>query len=168
MTVEKWYRKFAITTIAMGIITLLLSAPAWSDDDRRAATPYQQEIHVGILAGAGEGFAFSPQIPSGMRLIIEHISAFASLPQGQRASEIYVTTTAAGSNIHHDIFLTYEASASGYDTLAFTDPAKLYADPDSYVSIGVFLNSLAGPSDVWVKISGKLVPCDSHGNCSVD
>ncbi|HUI85357.1 MAG TPA: hypothetical protein VL240_14105 [Candidatus Binatia bacterium] len=167
MTVEKWYRKFAITAIAMGVITLL-SSPARADDDRRPAAPYQQEIHVGIPAGAGEGFAFSPQIPSGMRLIIEHISAFASLPQGQRTSEIYVTTTAAGSSIHHDIFLTYQATASGYDTLAFTDPAKLYADPGSSVSVGVFLNSLAGPSDVWVKISGKLVPCDSHGNCPVD
>jgi hypothetical protein len=158
----------SINVIALAVISLLITLPARSDNLGPVPIPYQQEIHVGIASGGGEGFAFSPQIPSGMRLIIEHISAFASLPQGQRTSEIYVTTTAAGSTIHHDIFLNFEATNNGYDTLAFAEPAKLYGDQGSYVSVGVFLSTLAGPSDVWVKISGKLVPCDSHGNCPVD
>ena len=45
---------------------------------------------------------------------------------------------------------------------------KLYGDPSSYVGVSVFLNSLAGPTDVWVKISGKLVPCGHDQSCSVE
>jgi len=166
----KSYRQIALGTIVVATLTVvLITLPARSDSNNSGhdATPFQQEIHVAIAAGAGQGFASSTQIPAGKRLIIENISAQAGLPAGQRLI-IFVTPTAGGTTVQHNLLVTFQANIGGYDELVASEVAKLYADPRSYVQIGVFLSSLAGPSDVWVKLTGRLVPCGHDPSCPLE
>ena len=153
-----------VVLLAAGMVG---SARAEGDPPTKDATPFQQEIHVGIPAGAGEGFAFSTQIPAGQRLIIENVSVQASLPAGQRPL-ILIDTTSGGTTIQHVIPVTLQGTFSGYDEMLASQPMRLYSDPGSYVEISVFLNSLAGPTDVWVKVSGKLVPCGHDQSCPIE
>ena len=157
-------RMLMVIVLAVGVVG---SARAEGDPPIKDATPFQQEIHVGIPAGAGEGFAFSTQIPAGKRLIMENVSAQVSMPSGQRAL-VFINATSGGATIQHAIPVTLQGTFSGYDEMMASQPMKLYADPSSYVGVSVFLNSLAGPTDVWVKVSGKLVPCGHDQSCAIE
>ena len=65
--------------------------------------------------------------------------------------------------------MTYQSTYRNntYDGLVSSGPVKLYGDPGTRVSVGVFLASPNGvtPADVWVKFSGKLVPCEHGQGC---
>jgi hypothetical protein len=130
---------------------------------------YQEEIHIGIGAGEDRGFASSSTIPVGRRLIIEYISAFARVAPGQRVWELLVTPTVGGSVVNTDLLMTLQSTYrnGAYDGLVSSRPVKLYGDPGTSIDVSAFLTTVNGaiPADVWVKLSGKLVPCGNGEGC---
>jgi hypothetical protein len=167
----KSYRRIALGTIVLaGAAVALATLPARADSGSSdKVTPYQEEVHVGIAAGDDRGTADSSAIPLGQRLIIEYISAFARMPKGQAVWEVLFRPTAGGSAVNTDLLMTYQSTYRNntYDGLVSSGPVRLYADPGTKVSVDVFLASPNGvtPADVWVKFSGRLVPCEPGQGC---
>ena len=158
----------AIVLAGVAAALVTLSAQG-TTSGTQAARVYQEEIHIGIGAGEDRGFASSSIIPAGKRVIVEYISAFARVAPGQRVWELLVAPTAGGSLVNTDLLMTLQGTYrnGAYDGLVSSGPVKLYADPSTTIDISAFLTTVNGaaPADVWVKLSGKLVPCGNGQGC---
>lgn len=108
----------------------------------------------------GLGFAESGgfTVPAGKRLVIEHLSALARMPESQGPAEVAFSTTVNGVSASH-ILLLIEQSSGGATAHTFVanHAVQIYADPGTTVRFGFLRSSVAGSAIFFATLSGYLV-----------
>jgi hypothetical protein len=119
--------------------------------------PFQKQVTISFTAGRLEGFG-SFQVPSGKRLVVEHVSARVALPNGQRIIESRIETLQAGGGAMARHYLTahVEGSRPGAgDYFSVSQDMRLYAV--GAVRFGFFRTSDSNVGLVNATVSGYLV-----------
>lgn len=131
------------------------------DVDNPARQPFDGSISVLIRDGFDFGFVEldTSAVPAGKRLVIEHVSAFTSLPSGQKVVSILLRTLG-----HGEAWLgaDFRATTHGFDRFITSQPVRLYADSGATVgrapvSALIVRDGDAGSGQLFVSISGYLV-----------
>ena|SRR5438067_4987321 len=125
--------------------------------------PFQTLFAMNIANGATTGNA-SVTVPDGKRLVIEHVSLYASVPtrSGQNvmaAIRSVVATTEQSHMLAPAVNIGPSASSPSVDLLLASHPVKIYADPNTKLTVGADRTlSKSGQISIRVTISGRLVP----------
>jgi len=139
---------------------LAFPVPTRAADTQNACTspnaPFQQEVILKFTAGQREAFG-SVSVPSGKRLVIEHVSARVMLPTGQKLFESRITTvqTAGGAEGYHYLSTTAEGSYLGSDFFSISQSLRLYSV--GYAKFSFFRADTAQAGLVNAAVSGYLV-----------
>lgn len=159
-TIANLIRGAALAAVALTTFTVPSIAQYSSpmhDVDNGARQPVQFQILLNGTDGSPSlGTNNAYQVPSGKRLVIEQITGRAGLPSPE-IIEGKLTLTAAGLTIQH--FLRFDPplplnDASEYYT---TLPVRFYADPGTFVGIGVARFPTTGIWAATITVSGYLV-----------
>ena len=136
-------------------ILLLASANAFAQTmESGLSQPHQQQIDIPIYSGAA-GAAIPVPLPDGKRYLIEFVSAFATVPSGQRL-RVSLATTVNGITANYYVPITSrETSSDTTDAIEGAQLTRVYAD--GVMTISVIRMNSAGPVSVSVSISGHLV-----------
>ena len=132
--------------------------------------PFQIGLSGSFVAGSPSlteqtGFPDSNvfTVPSGKRLVIEHVSINTSIPIGQSGATITlrVTTDVGKQSLNHRFVMTKQFEITGLeDRWTASQPIKLYAGPNTDVVLAgqrsVLESTLEGAA--LLSISGFLVP----------
>jgi hypothetical protein len=95
-------------------------------------------------------------VPAGKRMVIEHITAHvAFLGPGQAL--LSINTTAGGVPGQRPIPLTSQGNLSGYDHLAASELVKMFADPETTISVTGQRDSTSHMGGFMVTVDGYLV-----------
>lgn len=128
------------------------------DVDQPARNPHQD----------GFGFATANSIttevdlstvPNGKQLVIEYISATASVPAGQ-SGFFFIQTKAGGVTANHTVPVVQsfaDAAFPGSSLLVSAQPFRIYADPGTTPSVSFRRSSNAGGAFCSAFISGYFV-----------
>jgi len=119
--------------------------------------PFQSEVVFKFNPGKYEAFG-SFNVPSRKRLIIEHVSAHAALPNGQKIIEARIETLQVGGGAKANHYLTTHFESSRPDVADYfsvSQDMRLYAV--GTVQFGFFRTSTAGTGQVNATVSGYLV-----------
>ncbi len=138
------------------------SAPALNSSiDDHGRIPYQSEVDDGVGPGAGLScasqdqcdFAFSP-VPSGHRLVIEHVGGLLSLATANQVIAQLFNPVTGG---HYSTFIVPTTTAYG----SFDAATLVYLDSQQSVDVHVFTSTLVGFSlgSRYITISGYLLDC---------
>jgi len=122
-----------------------------------AHEPFQIDLGYTPFSGASVTESFG--VPAGKRLVIEYVSGAAQLSaEAGVLGAFSIRTVASGVSVPHG--LTYVDQGPGgpwvhrYEVAQMT---RLYADPQTEVSIGV-VTGLGGDGEFVARVSGYLVP----------
>ena len=128
------------------------------DVDNPARAPFQVQLGSPIAAGANApNVSFT--VPAGRRLVIEHVSALAMVPAGQRVMFINVNTFSGGNLVFHHL----KAQSVGVSTATpgeghvTSEALRLYADAGTSVLVAVNRSDSVGTGFMTVSVSGYLV-----------
>ncbi len=135
------------------------SAPVPVVDLNDARDPFQTRVFLSIEAGSTqEQVAF--EIPSGKRLVIEHVSSRVQGPAGER----YIAglqTNVFGNNpggARHWLVFAYQGTFSGIDLLTASHDMRVYAEPTGVSpNFIVTRTGSLGSTFAELNISGYLV-----------
>jgi len=91
-------------------------------------------------------------VPAGKRLIIEHVSAFAHLPPGQRWNTF--------THVNDDFvpFVFQGRLSNGLDHFVANYQTSVSVEPGNRIVMNLHRDSTEGRAFVWVRIFGYLVP----------
>ncbi len=106
--------------------------PVRNVDD--GAQPFQEAIQVVLLPGTRDDVA-TFTVPAGKRLVIEHFSALAQGPQGQRYLAWVSTTLNGVTPVGNFLVFTQQTTNVSGDTYTATQPMRVYADPGTTVRV---------------------------------
>jgi hypothetical protein len=123
-----------------------------------ALSPFQQRLLFNIDPGSTQGQA-DINVPAGKRLVIEHISARAQGPVGQKFFGSILLHSGPGAELAvHFVVFNFQGTFGGIDEYTASTPLRAYADvsfPSS--SCSVTRSDLTGFALVDLSISGYLV-----------
>jgi hypothetical protein len=96
-------------------------------------------------------------VPSGKRLVIQHVSAEARMPTGQRL-RVTLNTRLSGepSARNHFLMMAFQAVLGGLDVLTASQPIIAYADSNEQIGVNVQRTASTGTATVKVTITGQL------------
>lgn len=120
-----------------------------------------EPIHVrvnGTITPGPSGAAFALyQVPAGMRLVVEHASAEATMGLGSTAG---FRLTEAGGETWHMLLSTNQGEFNGSDIFAASQEVRFVVEPGEIVQLLVFRSSSATDENNTVAgyLSGYLVP----------
>lgn len=132
---------------------------------RDADNPARQPFHArGIFSmSTGEPDQNATiTVPLGKRLVIEHVSAFLGVPEGQKVL-FSIGTRLAGMLEFHTLVAQEQGvfpqvlGLGPKATFAASQPARFYADPGTTVYMGVGRTSTTGTAAGSMVVSGHLV-----------
>ena len=135
------------------------SPPVFRDADAPARAPFQAQIPVPIVPGQNAPNA-TIAVPKQKHFVIEHVSAIAGLPSGQRVMFVGVNVIAGGTPATHFLPMhpTGTTSSTPGDWFAGASPVRLYADPQTKVTVSVSRSDTTGGGlTATVSLSGHLV-----------
>jgi hypothetical protein len=120
--------------------------------------PFQQAVILNF-SGVNQASA-GILLPTGMRLVIEYVSALAALSTGTRLTSLQIETSLAGVGIpsvrHYVATIAPPATVPGIgDYFVMSQPMLAYADAP--VGIDAFITG-GGSGQMNVTLSGYLVP----------
>jgi hypothetical protein len=96
--------------------------------------PFQEAVDFVLAPGAREDNA-TFVVPAGKRLVIEHFSAIAQGPTGQRYLAWVRTTVNAVTPSGTYLVFSQQMAAGGVDVYTATQPMRVYADPGTTVYV---------------------------------
>jgi hypothetical protein len=120
-------------------------------------SPFQEEVILVFNNGsnsANGGFS----VPTGKRLVIEHVSATAALAEGQQLTGTRIDTlqVGGGSQKGHYFVASFQANVPGIgDYYAISQETRLYAI--GTVPVNAFRNGTTGTAQMNISVSGYLV-----------
>ena len=123
-----------------------------------ASQPFECKVTITTAALTATDVCGDP-VPSGKRLVVEHLSALGSGPNGRRAS-IYLEEAVGGlGNPTVHAALNFEfSSALGNDILVAGQPVRLYIEAGNQARVGVIANQgQEPPLLLGVTVIGYLV-----------
>jgi hypothetical protein len=122
--------------------------------------PFGILLNPVLTDGSGRGTA-GFTVPSGQRLIIEFIGGNVCLPVGQKAIfdvDVVVGTAEVGYVLPAIAEGTFNLFGGGpCDNFAVTQQVRIYAEPNSTVTVGVVRSDSTGSTFAGVGVSGHLV-----------
>ena len=126
--------------------------------DEHARQPFQREVYPFINDGSYYDVQ-TFQVPQGKRLVIEHVSASAGMPQGQFPN-VVVGTISNGSYLSSYALMTKMGtvgSVPASDAYIGNAQVLAYADPESFVTIYLQRPYYADTASGNVGVSGYLI-----------
>jgi len=126
------------------------------DVDNAARQPVQFQLTVSGQDGMGNIGGTAYTVPPGKRLVIETVTGNISVPVPQFV-EYHLGVTAGGMVLSHLIHVDPPIAFNGYNNIYTTVAARLYADPGTDVSLGVFRGPAIGTWTAKLTVSGYLV-----------
>jgi len=142
-------------TIAQPVPTAAQGTTLTRDADNPGRLPFYDGC---VLTLTGTFHNCSVAVPSGKRLVIEHVSAQTLLPVGQRLLQIIVFTTLADSGTRTFFGATLQATQGGRDFFITSQQTRLYSDPGaSAVTLEVYRDTVGGVGSADISIFGYLV-----------
>lgn len=120
--------------------------------------PFQRSLHFIIADGSRDSFG-EIEVPTGMRLVVEHVSVLVQGPPGQRYFASLRTTVGATGTAWHYLVFSQQYSGGGTDVYAASQALRAYADGGALplriaVSRGM---DEAGDVSVDASVSGHLI-----------
>jgi hypothetical protein len=143
--------------IVIGGITLLNPATALAvpnsqsdpdfvrDVDNPARAPFQASVEMDNLGGNNGA---SIQVPVGVRLVIEFVSAACNLSSGVPLTSVRVTT-----NVDH----FFGPITSGANFAVISQSTRMYAEPGTNVLVKPFPTTNPATTSCKVSVSGYLI-----------
>ncbi len=128
------------------------------DVDNPASNPHGDGIADTITSGITTQVFFRA-VPAGKRFVIEHVTATASVPNGQTGF-IFIDTRSGGINVRLVIPVNQQFADSvfpGSDLLVTGQAVRFYADPGTFPSISFRRSSSSGSASFQAFISGYYV-----------
>ena len=117
--------------------------------------PFHANIGLGMNPGT-KFYHFEITVPAGKRLVIESVTARATLPTGQRVI-LSISSTTSGRDAMHYIAVTPQGSFPTYDAYAATSAVRIYADADTTIRFEARRSADAGVANVNIVISGQYL-----------
>jgi len=130
------------------------------DVDNPARQPFQAGGFAPFSANETNVIVNIATVPTGKRLVIEHVSVSCSLPTGQKMVEADLEVVLSNQTTYpNNLRVSAQGSdASGtHDLSIASEQVRLYADPGTPVRCFVDRDSFSGSGDVQCSISGYLV-----------
>ena len=121
------------------------------DVDNPARQPFQVSVSPVAVTPGISAFVFMTQVPAGKRLIIEQVTSQGSVSSGA-AVQMQIVTDLGGDETSHAVVFTRQGTDGVSDYFAASELTRLYADPNSPVTIraqginggGTFSFSISG------------------------
>jgi hypothetical protein len=141
------------------------------DVDNPAHHPFVAGLSTGLTCTVASGNGVcnaSFSVPSDEELVIETFSIEPFLALGFKAIGI-ISVVSGGTVVSCTLPLTFVDTVSGFDQWVVTQPLRLYADPGSTVSVGIFQNNNnngAGATNQF-EISGYTIACGAGTGCPI-
>lgn len=130
--------------------------------DVLGGVPFQFDLCTAVVAGLSCGITPNAEnVPAGKRLVIELVTATCELKKDSTSLHNTILSVAVTTEINGDSVLHYfgvtPVSPQLDSTYKYTvtQLTRLYADPETEVSVGVFANAL-GSRRCFVTFSGRL------------
>lgn len=134
------------------------AVPVFSIGSMSEEEPFQEQIST-VTSGQFASGDFT--LPAGKRLVIESVSAVATLSSGIVPRYLKLRTTVSGGEVEHAIPLALVGGESCCDFYSAALATKIYADAGTDVRVVLELSS---PTNSWaenfVSVSGFLLPVD--------
>lgn len=124
--------------------------------DNPARQPFHREALPFIAPGLLNATDTSIIVPADKYLVIETVSATATVPLGQNL-RVRIRTTAGGQLGGHHIDLVDRGAFQGMQDFKGTHAVRFYADPGSMVEISIARNDTLSFVQLNLSISGHLV-----------
>lgn len=121
-----------------------------------AVQPFQSLLNMDFPSGTNTRTLTAFVVPDGKRLVLEYVSANASIPTGQLA-QVRVSTSLGGMPVSHKLVMFRQLVTSGNDQFSAAQSLRLYADPGTPVQAQCARNSAAGTASAQFTFSGYLV-----------
>jgi hypothetical protein len=123
------------------------------DTDNPARHPFEAAVDAAIPDTFGGNNATLTTVPAGKVLVVEHVSAVAFLPAGQKFSAGVYTDFA---RTHH-LVSTARGSFGGEELFEISQPIRLYVGPGASLNVRVDRDVASGAGQARFTISGYLV-----------
>lgn len=109
--------------------------------------------------GNSDQLTFSFDVPAGKRLVIEFVTAYASVPPGQNIWFLTVqTTTPDGATAHYIPVVAQGADVGGNSRFSAAQQTKMFAEAGTdHVGVAIARNSSTGSMSAGCSISGHLI-----------
>lgn len=134
-----------------------------TDDPGRQAFSFQD--NHGMTNGS-EGTSIQFTVPTGKRLVIQFVSALASLQSGQRLARADIQTESNGQFALYDLLPAFVGTfTSGGDNVVAAQDVTLYADGETDVILLVQRDSTTGNGELHGAVSGYLMDCSVSAPC---
>jgi len=123
--------------------------------------PFQAIANAAFAAGVTSMAVDAAAVPAGKLLVIEHVSAFVSLPfgSGQTAAGVVQLLSSAGSaKVQHAIVLTAQGQEFGFDNSTASQPIRIYASTGDHLRLVVNRSDGAGAAQIALGATGYFLP----------
>jgi len=131
------------------------SRPVWIRDVDSARQPFQTAAAITVPAGQLLGNGQLTTVPKGQRLVIEYVSAWISLPAGQRIVQLVMQSPVG--TVSHYFTPTLLATNGPVDLFSVSQPLRLYANPEQQVLGALSRTGTAGSATMYLSVSGYMV-----------
>lgn len=129
------------------------TTPLFIDNDHAARVPFEQWCQGPIDVNSGVGQCTLLQTDD-RGMVIDDITAEASIPAGTGAFSMYITNSATGV-LHILTFIKVGTDGAGFDRFACSSPVRFYVIPHATVVLIVDTNAHAG--SMLASVSGHWV-----------
>ena len=117
--------------------------------------PFQANIGLGMNPGTLSS-NFEITVPDGKRLVVESVTARATLPTGQHVILSISTTTSERDALHY-IALSPQGTFPTYDAYAATSSLRIYADAGTTIHFEARRSADVGVANINTVISGQYL-----------
>jgi hypothetical protein len=151
-----------VTSFVMLVGSLAFSTPASVkgasvsavDADSPALQPFQQDAVLTLPDGFSGSCPILATVPAGKRLVIEYVTARATVPGGQKLRMFQLKIFQNGDSAYHHL----AANETGiFNEWIAAQQVRLYADPSTPVDLCIYRSGWAGNLQVSASVSGYLV-----------
>jgi hypothetical protein len=143
---------------SVNVINKLDNPVPVGDVQNPAFQPFQVDARFSLRRGEGSAEAvLPPQGDAGQRVVIEHVTVAATVPEGQR-----IVAYIKLGEIEHALVLTSQGNWGNSVRFRASQPIRLYSlgGGDGMAFAGVERSASAGSMHVYFTVSGHLVDVD--------
>jgi hypothetical protein len=140
---------------------LIVNTPAQAvpvhDINNPPRQPFQKEIIVNLIQGSDTGEEFVFTVPAGKRLVVEHASATAFVPVGQKVRMFLVSRLNSQLTSEALVATPQGIIDNGRDVFVASHPVRLYAGSGDFVRAVAIRSDSAVNGFVFFSVAGYLI-----------